>query len=66
MGAATSQGLVKKKNKPYYYCYRGSRKGHVMSDCTTIILCYDNCDADNHATKACALLKETKPTAMLH
>lgn len=59
-----SQVTGKGKIKPPY-CYRCLTKGHVMSDCTTVICC-EVCDSDDHVTKACPFTKGAKPTAVPH
>jgi hypothetical protein len=55
-------GIAKGKGKPY--CYRCLTKGHVNTECTTVISC-GMCDSGNHVTKACPYQKGAKPTAIL-
>lgn len=59
--AATREGKGTKKGRNY--CHRCCSKGHVLTECTTVIFCHI-CESDDHVAAKCPL-KKNRPMAYM-
>jgi hypothetical protein len=62
----TTMGVVgaSQKTATTKVCRRCGVKGHLMYECTAIVLC-EICRSSDHAMSRCPILKQLKPVAQL-